>query len=74
MELNQTEAIELKPIRYITTDEVLKRMGISKTFFFNKLVKQPDFPKPKILGGNRRMWRFLENEIDLYMLGLPIKH
>ena len=53
--------------RLIPLKLVLLKISVSRTFFYEHLDKDPVFPRPIQFGGNAKMLRLVESEIDIFL-------
>lgn len=53
-------------IRFLTLKQVGEKLARRKTWLYDQVAHNPDFPRPRVLNGRKV---FLAHEIDAFMLG-----
>lgn len=57
-------------IRLIRLKSVIEMLGISKTYFYMKFARDPQFPAAVKLSGDSKMVRWVEHEVAEYIANL----
>ena len=57
--------------RLLTITELQQKLGSPSRSALWKLRRAPDFPKPVMLGGSERAVRYVDSEVDEWMLAQP---
>lgn len=68
-ELIRSEIKTKDGVKLLSSNEVAKKLSISRTYLEKKMMYKKDFPKPvQLVRGGHKRW--IESEIDDYILSL----